>query len=73
MLASALLQFVPNTEATFDPMLLLHMSYIDTFLSNCEPLIWVEEALYLVGFIVTACKQNHFTATRSFLSVLNGP
>ena len=63
MLANAILQTVPNTEATFDSMLLPCMSDIDTFLSNCEAFTWAGEVLYLAGLIGTARKQAHFTAT----------
>jgi hypothetical protein len=72
MLASALLQIVPTLKTTFDSMPLLRMSNIDTFISNCEALVWAQMAFVLAGFMATACKQTHFTATRSFLCVLNG-
>ena len=71
MLVTMLLQFAPITEATFNSMPSLCMADVDTFLSNCEALLWTMEVLYLAGFIVTACKQAHFTAT-SLLCVLNG-
>ena len=63
MLANAFGQFIPITEAMFDSMPLLCMSDIDTFLSNCEAMIWAGEVLYLAGFIVIARKQAHFTST----------
>ena len=47
------------------------MSDIDTFLSECEAAVWAVLVLYLVGFIGTARKQAHFTAT-PILCVLNG-
>lgn len=71
MLANALLQFVPITETTFDLRLLLCISDINTFSSNCAALNWVTEALFLVQFLATACKQAHFTAT-ALLCFLNG-
>ena len=74
MLATALLQFVPITEATFESMPLLPMSDridSDTFLSDCEALFWAVLVLYLAGFIVTAREQAHSTTT-PLLCVLNG-
>ena len=71
MLATALQQLTPATEATFDSMPLLRTSDIDTFLSNCKAVAWVIEVLYFAGYIVTARKQVHFTTT-SLLCVLNG-
>ena len=70
MLATAALQISPTTEATFDSILLPHMSDTDIFPSDCEALNWAAEVLYLAGFIETACKQAHFTAT-FLLFVLN--
>ena len=71
MLANALLQLPPTTEATFDFVPLLHNSDTDIFPSNCEALFWVAEVLDYAGFIWTACKQVHFTAI-SFFCVLSG-
>ena len=71
MLANALLQFAPTTEATFDSMPLLGVSDIDIFLSNCEAMNWASTVLVLVQFMGTACKQAYFTAT-SLPCVLNG-
>ena len=66
MLATALLQIVPTTEATFDSMPFLHTSDIYIFLSNCEALIWVQEVLGFAVFIVNARKQAHYTTTSIF-------
>ena len=70
MLAYAILQIAPNTEATFDSMPLLCKLDTDIFPSNCEALNWVGEVFYYAGFIETACKQAHFTVT-SLFGVLN--
>ena len=74
MLATTILQLVPATNAMFDSMPFLRMSDIYTFVSNCEALFWAVEVLYLAGFIVTARKHAHFTATsiQTILCVLNG-
>ena len=72
MLAIAVLQIAPTTEATFDSMPLLCTSDIDIFPSNCEALVRAILVLELAGFIVAAREQAHFTAT-SIFRVLNGP
>ena len=72
MLATALLQFAPVTEATLDYMPLLCTSDIDIFPSKCAVLTWAVEVLASAGYIGTACKQAHLTAT-SFFYVLNSP
>ena len=59
MVADALMQIAPTTEATFDSMPLLCTSDIDIFPSNCEALIWAGLALDFAGFIMTARKQAH--------------
>ena len=68
MLATAFMQIAPNTEATLDSMPLLHMSDIDTFISNCEALVWAQEVLNFAGYIGTARKQAHFITTISLCS-----
>ena len=71
MLATALLQIAPNTEATFESMPLLCTSDIDTFPSNCGAAVWAVQVLYIAGFIATAREQAHSTTT-PLLCVLNG-
>ena len=72
MLANAVLQFAPITEATFDSLLLLRLSDINIFPSNCDALGWVVEMLNLAQYIGTTRKHAHFTAT-SFFGAHNGP
>ena len=67
MLANALLQIAPITEATSVSMLLLCLSDIDIFISNCDAMIWAIEAFYLVQFVGSACKQAYFTASSIFV------
>lgn len=70
MMANALMQFAPVTEATYDSMLLLRISEIDTYLSDCDALTWAAEVLYLAALIGTIRKQAHYTTT-SPLCILN--
>ena len=70
MVASALLQFAPVTEATSDFMLLPRMSDIDIFRSNCAALTWVLQVLFYAEYVVAACKKARFSAI-SLLCVIN--
>ena len=70
MLATALLQIVPNTDATFGYMPSLCTSDTDIFSSNCDALNWAAEVLSFAGYIGTACKQADVTTTSPF-RVLN--
>ena len=70
MVASALLQFAPVTEATFDSTLLPCMLDVDIFHSNCAALTWVLQVLFYAEYVIAACKRLHFFAT-SLLCVIN--
>ena len=71
MVANALLQFAPTTEATFDSIPFPHVPDTDIFLSNCNALSWAALVLDLAGFIETACKQTINFAAISHLCVLS--
>ena len=59
MVAGALVQFVPVTEATFDSILLSHVSKINILHSKCAAPEWASDVLYYVSWIATACKRGH--------------
>ena len=69
MLATALLQIAPTTEATFGFMLLLRTSDANMSLSNCKALTWAVQVLFVAQFIGTARKHAHFTATSLLCSM----